>query len=69
MELTPEKAAQIDGFTDRYRNARADVIRQMETSVFGCDYGATSWTTREEADRIIDMLTLGPNKRLLEIMA
>ena len=67
MALTPEKAAQIDGFTDRYRNARADVIRQIETSVFGCDYGATSWTTREEADHVIDILALGPAKRLLEI--
>jgi ubiquinone/menaquinone biosynthesis C-methylase UbiE len=67
MALTPEKAAQIDGFTDRYRNARADVIRQIETSVFGCDYGATSWTTREEAGHVIDLLGISPTKRLLEI--
>ena len=67
MALPPEQAAVLDGFTDRYRNAQADVIRQMETSVFGCDYGATSWTTRKEADAVIDMLALGPDKRFLEI--
>ncbi len=41
----------------------------MERSVFGCDYGATSWTTRHEAENVGEMLALGPGRRLLEIGA
>ena len=41
----------------------------IERAVCGCDYGCTSWTTREEADDIGNILGLGPATRYLEIGA
>ena len=67
MARTADKAAQIDRFSRKYRHARSEVIRRIERSVFGCDYGATSWTTRHEAEDVGEMLALGPGRRLLEI--
>ena len=66
---TPDKAAQIDRFSMKYRHARSEVVRRIERSVFDCDYGATSWTTRHEAENVGEMLALGPGRRLLEIGA
>ncbi len=40
---------------------------EIERSVCGCDYGGTSWTTRVQADKIIDMLKLKPGRRLLDV--
>lgn len=42
-------------------------MRTLERSVCGCDYGGTSWTTREEADRIAGLLDLRPGRRLLDL--
>jgi ubiquinone/menaquinone biosynthesis C-methylase UbiE len=41
----------------------------IERAVCGCDYGGTSWTTREEAERIALMLGLAPGVRLLDLGA
>ncbi len=62
MVRTPDKAAQIERFSKKYRHAQSEVIRRMERSVFGCDYGRTSWTTRHEAENVGEMLALGPGK-------
>jgi len=43
------------------------VFQDIERSACGCDYGGTSWTTREEADRICVLLGLIPGRRLLEV--
>ena len=40
---------------------------EIERAVCGCDYGGTSWTTRGQADKIIDMLKLKPGRRLLDV--
>ena len=69
MASTPDKAALVDRFSKKYRHVRSEVIRRIERSVFGCDYGATSWTTRHEAENVSEMLALGPGKHLLEIGA
>jgi len=53
----------------RHGQAGADVLRRIERSVCGCDYGGTSWTTAEEAMDIAGVLALAPGVRLLEIGA
>jgi ubiquinone/menaquinone biosynthesis C-methylase UbiE len=44
-------------------------MRELERSVLGCDYGGTSWTTRDEAGEVADWLALRPGVRLLEVGA
>ncbi len=67
MTPTPDKTALIDRFSERYQEGQADVIQRIERSIFGCAYGATSFTTRDEAENVGKMLALGPGKRLLEV--
>ena len=49
--------------------ARSVAMRDLERSVCGCDYGGTSWTTRCEAERIIELLELRPGAKLLDVGA
>ncbi len=49
--------------------ARSVAMRELERSVCGCDYGSTSWTTRQEAERITQLLELGPASKLLDVGA
>ena len=44
-------------------------MRHLERTVLGCDYGATSWTTRREAGRIAELLGLNADMRLLDVGA
>src|SRR5437762_7530171 len=44
-------------------------MRHLERTVLGCDYGATSWTTRSEAARIAELLGLNARMRLLDVGA
>jgi len=44
-------------------------MRDLERSVCGCAYGSTSWTTRREAERIAELLELGPDVQLLDVGA
>ena len=66
---TTDKQELTERFAGEYRDAQAEVMRRIERSVCGCDYGATSWTTRREAQTMGSMLALGPGKRLLEVGA
>ena len=45
-------------FTRDYELGSPAVVRDIERSVLGCDYGATSWTTREEAGTVAGLLGL-----------
>lgn len=54
-------------FAEQYRRAQAPVMQDLERAVCGCDYGGTSWTTREEADLIRQLLGLAEGKKLLEV--
>lgn len=56
-------------FADEYRRAQTPVMLDLERAVCGCDYGGTSWTTRDEAERMGRLLELGEGRRLLEIGA
>jgi len=44
-------------------------MRDLERSVYGCDYGGTSGTTRLEAERIARLLELRPRAKLLDLGA
>lgn len=52
-----------------YEPVQADVMLTIEQCSCGSDYGAISWTTRAEADRVARLLNLAPGIRLLEIGA
>ena len=41
-------------------------MRQIEQAVIGSDYGATSSTTIDQADRLAELLRLAPGKLLLD---
>jgi len=56
-------------FVESYELTNLPAVKEAERSVLGCDYGATSWTTREQAEQIIDTLSLGPGIQLLDIGA
>jgi cyclopropane fatty-acyl-phospholipid synthase-like methyltransferase len=56
-------------FANEYKQAQAPVILELERAVCGCDYGGTSWTTRDEAERMGRLMELAEGKRLLEIGA
>lgn len=57
--------------TDRFREVYADVtpdaVLGLERAVFGSDYGATGWTSPEQADELGGRLELGSDQRLLDL--
>ncbi len=69
VSSTLDKQALIERFAQEYRLGQAEVARAIERRVCGCDYGGTSWTTREEARRLGELLDLAPGRRLLEVGA
>lgn len=69
MTRSAAEAQTLQEFEVSYARMRAPVMTAIERSVCGCDYGGTSWTTREEADRIGEALGLAPGKLLLEVGA
>ncbi len=54
-------------FNERYVVIGDPAMRRAELRVIGCDYGATSYTTRAEADRLARLLGLGPRRLLLDV--
>ena len=69
MAPTEEELALRDRFATSYRRGQTATMQAIERAVCGCDYGGTSYATREEADDIGDMLALEPGQRLLEVGA
>lgn len=69
MARTSEENQVLDDFAENYRLGVADVMRAVERSVCGCDYGSTSWTTRDEAAQIAELLDVSAGDRLLDIGA
>jgi len=67
MRGTPEQQVIYRRFAKKYELLQADVMRRIERSVCGCDYGATSWTTLAEARIISGMLALEPGDQLLDV--
>ncbi len=52
-----------------YQRNQLPVMQRIERSVCGCDYGGTSWATRQEADEISKKLALRPGLRLMDLGA
>ena len=68
MAPTPDEQALIDGFSATYQGlASSEIMLGIERTVCGCDYGCTSWTTRDETRDIGERLGLAPGVRLLDI--
>ena len=67
MPYGSDEIALFDRFGCCYRHARSEVMVEIERRVFGCDYGSTSWTTREDAERIARMLNLSSHIRILDV--
>jgi ubiquinone/menaquinone biosynthesis C-methylase UbiE len=51
----------------RYRVVEHAAMRRAEIRVVGCDYGATSYTTRAQADLMAGRLALAPGRLLLDV--
>jgi len=69
MARSPEDQELSEHFANEYRLAQTPVMLDLERAVCGCDYGGTSWTTRDEAEQIGRLLELGEGRKLLEVGA
>ena len=56
-------------FIERYSHVESDLVKEIERSVCGCDYGATSWTTVDEIQLLIELMGLCSDSALLEVGA
>jgi len=65
--LTPAKLSQCERFEAFYAQTDTPVMQKIGRRVCGCTYGASSWTTRAEADHISKRLDLRPGARLLDV--
>jgi len=54
-------------FADSYDLSLLPAMRKVEEAVLGCDYGGTSWTTRQQAIQMIESLDVGQEQHLLDI--
>lgn len=59
-------ASLVEEFDAYYRIVDEPVMRRIESRVTGSDYGASSYTTRSQADRLTELLGLAPGKLLLD---
>jgi cyclopropane fatty-acyl-phospholipid synthase-like methyltransferase len=69
MKCSPEEQAQRQRYDEFYPRAQLPIMLSIERAVCGCDYGGSSWTTRDEAQQIAALLELRPGLRLLEVGA
>ena len=56
-------------FAGSYDLSKLPEIKKLEQAALGCDYGGTSWTTRQQVDEIVQAFELGASSRLLDIGA
>jgi cyclopropane fatty-acyl-phospholipid synthase-like methyltransferase len=54
-------------FRDRYAIAGADALIDAEREVLGSDYRANGYTTRQQADRLGELVGLQAGDRLLDL--
>lgn len=69
MRRSQKNIALIERFDRSYLRGQTDTMRAIERIICGCDYGGTSWTTRDEAENVSELLDLRPGKKLLHIGA
>ena len=61
--------ASIEDFNRQHALGEAEVQRRLERAVMGSDYGATSYTTRSQANDLAERLRLGPGVDLIDLGA
>jgi len=54
-------------FNTGYECSALPAVKAVERGVLGCDYGGTSWTTREQANYLMSSLGLATDSQLLEV--
>lgn len=54
-------------FSVSYEDGLHPAVRRMEEYVLGCRYGATSWTTKQQAENIVTTLQLDRHHTVLDI--
>jgi ubiquinone/menaquinone biosynthesis C-methylase UbiE len=64
-----DEQALFDRFSDKYKVTESGLLKQIERSNCGCDYGATSFATLDQVRKLAAMLKLEPKKKLLEVGA
>ena len=69
MERNSEERAQTARLEESYSRLQSDLFLSIERQVCGCDYGGSSWTTRNEAQCMETKLGLKPGMHLLEVGA
>ena len=70
MSPTADEQALIERFSNTYRRlTSSETMMEIERAVCGCDYGCTSWTTKDEAEKVSEMLGLSPGVKFLEVGA
>jgi len=69
MSRDLDERALFERFSKKYQLVQSELLKKIERSNCGCDYGSTSFTTVGQVEILDEMLALEPNKRLLEIGA
>jgi ubiquinone/menaquinone biosynthesis C-methylase UbiE len=64
-----DEKALFERFSKKYKLVQNDLLRQIERSNCGSDYGANSFTTLKQAKELEAMLALGAKQSLLEVGA
>ena len=59
---TDDERAHGERLDRQYVQRQSQVFQEIEREVFGADYGATSWTDRQEAERMARWLGLAEVK-------
>jgi len=71
--MTTKNAVQnnecCQAFADSYEVSSLPAMREIERTVLGCDYGGTSWTTKAQAEQLLEILDLKAGDHLLDIGA
>jgi ubiquinone/menaquinone biosynthesis C-methylase UbiE len=69
MPRDVDEKALYERFSRKYALVQSELLREIERSNCGCDYGATSFTTLSQVRNLGAMLQLGPGRHLLEVGA
>lgn len=69
MSRDLDERALFERFSKKYQLVHSELLKKIERSNCGCDYGSTSFTTLEQVKILGTKLALGPGKHLLEVGA
>lgn len=69
MSVAEKSLLETERFGRRYAASEAAAPQAVELDAIGSDYGATGYTTSEQADELGRLLELGPGSVLLDIGA